>query len=1398
MTVTPAANQSGTATITVTVSDGVLTVSDPFVLTVTPVNDAPTIAVVSNQTSAENAAVTLPLVASDPDGTALTYSATGLPSGLTTHATTGVISGTFSYASAGTHAVTATVSDGDLTSSQTFAWTVTNVNQLPTLTDVPDRTDPEHTVVAMALEGADLDADTTLTYSAAPLPAGVTLNPATGLISGTLTYASAGTHAVTATVSDGDLTSSQTFAWTVTNVNQLPTLTDVPDRTDPEHTVVAISLAGADLDAGTTLTYSAAPLPPGITLNAATGLIEGTLPYTSAGVHTITVSVSDGTASAAQTFTWTVTNVNQPPTLTDVPDRTDPENTVVAIALAGADLDAGTTLTYSAAPLPPGITVNAATGLISGTLTYASAGTYTITVSVSDGTASAEQTFTWTVTNVNQPPTLTDVPDRTDPENTVVAIALAGADLDPGTTLTYSASPLPAGITMNATTGLIDGTLTYTGAGVHTITVSVSDGTASADQTFAWTVTNVNQPPTLTDVPDRTDPENTVVAIALAGADLDAGTTLTYSAAPLPPGITLNAATGLIEGTLTYASAGTHTMTVSVSDGTASAAQTFTWTVSNVNQPPTLTDVPDRTDPENTLIAIALAGADLDADTTLTYSASPLPAGITVHTTTGAISGTLTYASAGTYPVTVSVSDGTASAAQTFTWTVTNVNQPPTLTDVPDRTDPENTVIAIALAGADLDAGTTLTYSASPLPAGLTVNAATGLISGTLTYASAGSYTVTVSVSDGTASAEQTFTWTVTNVNQPPTLTDVPDRTDPENTVVAIALAGADLDAETTLTYSAAPLPAGITVHAATGLISGTLTYASAGSYPVTVSVSDGTTSAAQTFTWTVTNVNQPPTLTDVPDRTDPENTVVAISLAGADLDAGTTLTYSASPLPTGLTVHAATGAISGTLTYASAGTYSVTLSVSDGTASAAQTFTWTVTNVNQPPTLTDVPDRTDPENTVIAIALAGADLDAGTTLTYSAGPLPAGITVNAATGAISGTLTYASAGSYPVTVSVSDGTASAAQTFTWTVSNVNQPPTLTDVPDRTDPENAAVAISLAGADLDAGTTLTYSASPLPAGITMNATTGLIEGTLTYTGAGVHTITVSVSDGTASADHTFAWTVTNVNQPPTLTDVPDRTDPENTVVAIALAGADLDAGTTLTYSASPLPAGITVNAATGAISGTLTYASAGSYPVTVSVSDGAASAAQTFTWTVTNVNQPPTLTDVPDRTDPENAAVAISLAGADLDAGTTLTYSASPLPAGITMNATTGLIEGTLTYASAGTYTVTLSVSDGTASAAQTFAWTVTNVNQPPTLTDVPDRTDPEHTVIAIALAGADLDAGTTLTYSASPLPAGITVNATTGRIERHARPTPVRACTRSPCRSRTARHRPTRPSRGR
>src|SRR5205814_1637663 len=162
---------------------------------------------------------------------------------------------------------------------------------------------------------------------------------------------------------------------------------------------------------------------------------------------------SDGTLSSSQTFAWTVTNVDRPPVLSAVADRTDLENATVSLTLVATDPD-GDALTYSATGLPGGLSVNATTGVISGTLSYTSAGLHTVTATVSDGTLSSSQTFAWTVTNVDRPPVLSVVADRTDLENAVITLTLVATDPD-GDAVTYSATGLPGGLSVNATTGVI-------------------------------------------------------------------------------------------------------------------------------------------------------------------------------------------------------------------------------------------------------------------------------------------------------------------------------------------------------------------------------------------------------------------------------------------------------------------------------------------------------------------------------------------------------------------------------------------------------------------------------------------------------------------------------------------------------------------------------------------------------------------------------------------------------------------------------------------------------------------------------------------------------------------------------------------------------------------------------
>src|SRR5439155_1658638 len=294
--------------------------SKTFTWTVTNVNRAPTLTTPANQTSAENAIISLQLVATDPDGTALTYSATGLPPSLTVTAATDLISGTLSFTSAGTYSVTATASDGSLSNSQAFTWTVTNVNRAPTLTAPANQTSAENATVSLQLVATDPDGGA-LTYSATGLPPSLTVTAATGLISGTLSLTSAGTYSVTATASDGTLSNSKTFTWTVTNVNRAPTLTAPANQTSAENAAVSLQLVATDPD-GDALTYSATGLPPSLTVTAATGLISGTLSFTSAGTYSVTATASDGTLSDSKTFTWTVTNVNRAPTLTAPANQT--------------------------------------------------------------------------------------------------------------------------------------------------------------------------------------------------------------------------------------------------------------------------------------------------------------------------------------------------------------------------------------------------------------------------------------------------------------------------------------------------------------------------------------------------------------------------------------------------------------------------------------------------------------------------------------------------------------------------------------------------------------------------------------------------------------------------------------------------------------------------------------------------------------------------------------------------------------------------------------------------------------------------------------------------------------------------------------------------------------------
>ena len=142
-------------------------------VTISATNQAPEFTTdLTDLTLAEGATVSLDANATDPEGNALTYSATALPAGVTIDPGTGVISGLLSSTTAGTYDITVTVSDGFLTDTDTFRLTVTNTNQAPVFTtNLPDRTDAVGAAVSLDADATDGDGDT-LTYSATGLPDG--------------------------------------------------------------------------------------------------------------------------------------------------------------------------------------------------------------------------------------------------------------------------------------------------------------------------------------------------------------------------------------------------------------------------------------------------------------------------------------------------------------------------------------------------------------------------------------------------------------------------------------------------------------------------------------------------------------------------------------------------------------------------------------------------------------------------------------------------------------------------------------------------------------------------------------------------------------------------------------------------------------------------------------------------------------------------------------------------------------------------------------------------------------------------------------------------------------------------------------------------------------------------
>ena len=623
-------------------------------------------------------------------------------------------------------------------------------------------------------------------------------------------------------------------------------------------------------------------------------------------------------------------------------------------------------------------------------------------------------------------------------------------------------------------------------------------------------------------------------------------------------------------------------------------------------------------------IGSAVSATDPDTGDTLTYTLGGTDtASFSINSTNGQLrtKAALDYETKTSYSVTITVSDSNLTDSITVTINVTDVqeNRAPAFSEGSSatRSVAENTASGVnignTVSATDPDTGDTLTYTLGGTDsASFSINSTNGQLrtSAALNYESKTSYSVKITVSDSKLTDSITVTINVTNVNEAPafkhsTLTrsvaentaagtnlgNALDVSDPEGDSLSYTLGGTDA-----ASFSFDSTNRRLQTKAA-------LNYETKTSYTVVVTASDSNGgSDSITVTISVTNVNEAPTFTDGTSttRSVAENTAsgqnIGSVVAATDVDSGTTLTYTLGGTDaSSFSIVSTSGQLqtNAALDYETDTSYSVTITVSDGSLTDTISVTINVTDVNEnsAPVFTDGTSttRSVAENTAsgqnVGSVVAATDAD-NDTLTYTLGGTDASsFSIVSTSGQLqtSAALDYETDTSYSVTITVSDNNGgSDSIDVTINVTDVdetpaNNAPVFTDGTSTTRSivENTAsgqnIGTAVAATDSDTGDTLTYTLGGTDASsFSIVSTSGQLQtnAALDYETDSSYSVTVSVSDGNGGSDSiTVTINVTDVTETP-ITPVNERTQQVQTAIVAAIEGIDSADDVTATHLAT--------------------------------------------------------------------------------------------------------------------------------------------------------------------------------------------------------------------------------------
>lgn len=948
---------------------------------------------------------------------------------------------------------------------------------------------------------------------------------------------SAGTERVTYT-NNGDGATSDSFYLLDEDNNQVVfNITINPSRTAS----IAVSPSAANEDSGTSLVYTV------------------TLSQTNSSPTTVNLTRS-GTATSGTDYTGAVSSVVVPAnatsvnfSITPVADTTvEPDETAIFSVASGTDYSVGNPSSATATIVNDDFPV--ATITVSPASVYEDgAPNLVYTVALSQPSPSALSigfNVGGTATNgtdyatINSPLviaagqtsgtiTVNPTPDTTvEPDETVVISLNAGSGYTVGSpnsaTGTILNDDLP-GLSINdvsvneGNAGTTNATFTVSlsapaGAGGVSFDLATADGTATAGVDYAAssltrtipagsssaTFTVLVNGDTLAE-PDETffvNVSNVTGATVSDGQGL--GTIVNDDAQP---------ALSIDDVSVNEGNSGTTTATFTVS---LSAASGQTVTVNYA-----------------TADGTATAGSDYVARSG-TLSFAP---GVTAQGVAVTVNGDTAVEPNETFSVGLSGASNATIARATGTGTILNDDAVVTVSPASLPAATAGTAYSQTLTASGGTPGYSFVISAGTLPAGMTLNAA-GVLSGTPTASGSFNFTVTATDSGVPTSGSRAYTLTVAGANVTLPATTLPAGTAGQAYSSAITPATGGI-APYSYALTAGALPAGITLNSSNGTLSGTTT--SVGSFNFSVTATDSTSGTPSQGTRGYTLNIAAPTIALAPSTvpTATRGSAYSQTLTASGGTAAYTYAITSGALPAGITL-ASNGTLSGTATLE--GTFNFTVQATDANSfTGTQAYSLTVAGPNLV-----LPASTLPAGTAGQAYAAAVVPATGGTAPYSyavtAGALPGGVVLDAATGGLSGTPTVS--GTFTFTLTVTDSTpspaAQASRSYALTVNAatlVLGQPTLPAAV-----RGSAYSQVLTASGGIAPYRYSIASGTLPAGLTL-ASDGTLSGTPTV--QGTSSFTIAVADVAATMTDTAVTAAVTANDTGSITAIAIASAPTN-------------------------------------------------------------------------------------------------------------------------------------------------------------------------------------------------------------------------------------------------------------